>query len=91
MVYKKRIIASGECDTLDEAQGLIQVNSDRTCELSEALKTVIGRTLRIGDEVTISEDGQLYTGTVAKLLKDDEFEVDFPDGEDGCYGPDDLV
>ena len=85
--YVKRIITSDECDTLDEAQGLIQINSDRTCELSERMKIVIGRTLRVGDEVTV-EDGP---GVVTKLYKDGLFEVDFPDDCDGCYGPEDLV
>lgn len=89
--YAKRAITSDECDTLDEAQGLIQENSDRTCDLSERLAAVEARTIQVGDSVTIVEGDKKYTGVVAFTYNDGLFDVDFPDGDDGCYGPEDLV
>lgn len=42
-------------------------------------------TFKVGDAVVVLEDGEKYPGVVTKVLKDGLYDVDFADGDDGCY------
>lgn len=89
--YAKRVIESNECDSFDEITGQVRMLSDRTCDLSARIAALEAKTLRVGDPVIVIEDGQQYPGIVAVVHDDGLFDVDFPDGDDCCCGPEELI
>ena len=44
----------------------------------------------VGDDVLVLEDGEKHPGVITEVHGGGLYEVDFDDGDDGCYGAEDF-
>ena len=47
-------------------------------------------TFKVDDDVVVLDDGEKYPDVVTKVHGDGTFDVDFTDGDDGCYSAEDF-
>lgn len=89
-----KIVRTNEVDTREEIAKLfteifaLQAVTENAVVMLMAINTQMPHP---GKVVSIYEGGHFYLGVVSKHCEDGLFEVDFLDGDDGCYGVEDLA
>ncbi len=89
-----RIVRRNEVDTQDEVAKVftdVFTLLEATNKVVTNLATADSRRPHLGKPVLIHEDGNFYLGVVSKHCDAGLFEVDFLDGDNGCYGIEDLA
>ena len=86
-------VRSGEVDTPEEVSSAFRkvIDAVNTNERKIEQMASSNQIPAAGEIVVISEDGNFYPGVVSECLDDGLFEVEFFDGDSGCYGVEDLA
>lgn len=81
---------ASEVDTPEEVAKAFRQVIDEIKAIKETI-TSSDQMPPVGKVVAIKEDEKFYAGTVTEHHDDGTFEIEFFDGDDGCYGVDDLA
>ncbi|KKM72966.1 hypothetical protein LCGC14_1415220 [marine sediment metagenome] len=83
----------GEVDTPEEVAREINKVIDSLNHAEAKLEQLASgqRIPSVGEIAVVSEDGQFYAGIVTEVPETGFFEIEFFDGDAGCYGVEDLV